>query len=94
VVEDDEEEVEIMEDSEPGREVLIEEMTPAEIREVRDMTPGEYVGRLVLINEIEEDVEVWEDERAFRRDRLPEDVNPVPSYPEPPEYIPPPMYDE
>jgi len=73
VVEDDEDEVEIVEDSEPGREVLIEEMTPAEI---------------------EADEEVWEDERAFRRDRLTEDINPVPGYPEPPEYVPPPVYDE
>jgi len=95
VVEDDEEEVEVVEDSEPGREVLIEEMTPAAIQEVREMTPGEYRGRLVLIDEIEaEEGEVWEDERAFRRDRLTEDINPVPGYPEPPEYIPPPMYDE
>jgi len=94
VVEDDEDEVEIVEDSEPGREVLIEEMTPAAIQEVREMTPGEYRGRLVLIDEIEEDGEVWEDERMFRRDRLTEDINPVPRYPEPPEYIPPPVYDE
>ena len=90
VVEDDEDEVEIVEDSEPGREVLIEEMTPAEIRGVREMMPGEYGRRLVLIDEIEVDEEVWEDERAFRRDRLTEDINPVPGYPEPPEYIPPP----
>jgi len=95
VVEDDEDEVEIVEDSEPGREVLIEEMTPAEIREVREMTPRQYAGRLVLIDEIEaEEGEVWEDERMFRRDRLTEDINPVPGYPEPPEYIPPPVYDE
>jgi len=94
VVEDDEDEVEIVEDSELGREVLIEEMTLAEIREVREMTLGEYVGRLILVNEIEVDEEVWEDERAFRRDRLTEDINPVPGYPEPPEYIPPPVYDE
>jgi len=86
--------VEIVEDSEPGREVLIEEMTPAAIQEVRGMTPGEYRGRLVLIDEIEEEGEVWEDERAFRRDRLTEDINLVPGYPEPLEYIPPPMYDE
>jgi len=38
VVEDDEDEVEVVEDSELGREVLIKEMTPAEIREVREMT--------------------------------------------------------
>jgi len=82
-------EIEVVEDSEPGREVLIEEMTPAVIREVRDMTPGEYAGRLVLVDE-----EDWEDERAFGRNRLTEDVNPVPSYPEPPEYVPPPVYDE
>jgi len=94
VVEDDEEEAEIVEDSEPGREVLIEEMTPAEIREVREMTPGEYAGRLIPIDEIEADEEVWEDERAFRRDRLTEDINPVPGYPKPPEYVPPPVYDE
>jgi len=94
VVEDDEDEVEVVEDSEPGREVLIEEMTPAEIREVREMTPGEYVRRLIPIDEIEADEEIWEDERAFRRDRLTEDINPVPGYPEPPEYVPPPVYDE
>jgi len=95
VVEDDEDEVEIVEDSEPGREVFIEEMTPAEIQEVREMTPRQYAGRLVLIDEIEaEEGEVWEDERMFRRDRLTEDINPVPEYPEPPEYIPPPIYDE
>ena len=94
VVEDDEDEVEIVEDSEPGRDVLIEEMTPAEIRGVREMTPGEYARRLIPIDEIKADEEVWEDERAFRRDRLTEDINPVPSYPEPPEYIPPPVYDE
>jgi len=94
VVEDDEDEVEIVEDSEPGRDVLIEEMTPAEIRGVREMTPGEYARRLIPIDEIKADEEVWEDERAFRRDRLTEDINPVPSYPEPPEYIPPPVYDK
>jgi len=94
VVEDDEDEVEIVEDSEPGQEVLIEEMTPAKIREVREMTPGEYVGRLIPIDEIEEVGEIWEDERAFRRDRLTEDINLVPGYPEPPEYLPPPVYDE
>jgi len=94
VVEDDEDEVEVVEDSEPGREVLIEEMTPAEIREVREMTPGEYARRLIPINKIEVDEEIWEDERAFRRDRLTEDINPVPGYPEPPEYVPPPVYDK
>jgi len=95
VVEDDEDEVEIVEDSEPGQEVLIEEMTPAEIREVREMMPRQYAGRLVLIDEIEaEEGDIWEDERMFRRDRLTEDINPVPGYPEPPEYIPPPVYDE
>ena len=52
------------------------------------MTPGEYAGRLIPVEE------VWEDERNFREDRLTEDINPVPSYPEPPEYIPPPVYDE
>jgi len=57
------------------------------IREVREMTSGEYAGRLIPVEE------VWEDERNFRRDRLTEDVNPVPEYPEPPEYIPPPVYD-
>jgi len=57
-------------------------------------TPGEYARRLIPIDEIEADEEVWEDERAFRRDRLTEDINPVPGYPEPPEYIPPPVYDE
>ena len=51
-------------------------------------------GRLIPIEEIEADEDVWEDERNFRRDRLTEDINPVPSYPEPPEYIPPPVYDE
>jgi len=77
VVEDDEDEVEIVEDSEPGREVLIEEMTPVEIREVREMTPRQYAGCLVLIDEIEvEEGEVWEDERMFRRDR------PSPRHPE------------
>jgi len=81
-------EVEIVEDSEPGREVLIEDMTPEAIQVVREMTPGEFAGRLVPIEE------VWEDERNFRRDRATEDVNPVPEYPEPPEYIPPPVYDE
>jgi len=94
VVGDDEDEVEIVEDSEPGREVLIEEMTLAGIREVREMTPGEYAGRLIPIDEIEADEEIWEDERVFRRDRLTEDINPVPGYPEPPEYVPPPVYDE
>jgi len=94
VVEDNKDRVEIVEDSEPGREVFIEEMTPAAIQEVREMTPGEYRGRLVLIDKIEEDEEVWEDERMFRRDRLTEDINPVPGYPEPPEYIPPPVYDK
>jgi len=91
VVEDDEDEVEIVEDSKLGWEVFIEEMTPAAIQEVREMTPGEYVRRLIPI---EEEGEIWEDERAFRRDRLTEDINPVPGYPEPLEYIPPPVYDE
>jgi len=81
-------EVEEVEDSEPGREVLIEDMTPEAIQEVREMTPGEFAGRLIPVEE------VWEDERNFREDRLTEDINPVPSYPEPPEYIPPPVYDE
>jgi len=81
-------EVEVVEDSKPGREVLIEDMTPEAIQEVREMTPGEYAGRLIPVEE------VWEDERNFREDRLTEDINPVPSYPEPPEYIPPPVYDE
>ena len=91
MVEDDEDEVEVVEDSELEREVLIEEMTPIEIREVRDMTLGEYGRCLVPIEEVDE---IWEDERAFRRDRLTEDINPVPGYPEPPEYVPPPVYDE
>ena len=83
-----------MEDSELGWEVLIEEMTLAKIREVREMTPGEYAGHLVPIDEIEADGEIWEDERVFRRDRLTEDINLVPGYPEPPEYVPPPVYNE
>jgi len=86
-------EVEVVEDSEPGREVLIEEMTPAPIGEVRDMTPGEYTGRLIPIEELE-DGGIWEDERNFRRDRATEDRDPVPGYPVPPEYVPPPVYDE
>jgi len=81
-------EVEVVEDSEPGWEVLIEDMTPEVIQEVREMTPGEFVGRLIPVEE------VWEDERNFRRDRATEDINPVPEYPKPPEYIPPPVYDE
>jgi len=85
-------EVEVVEDSEPGREVLIEEMTPAPIGEIRDMTPGEYAGRLIPIEELE-DGGIWEDERDFRQDRATEDRDPVPGYPVPPEYIPPPMYD-
>jgi len=93
VVEDDEEELEIVEDSEAGREVFIEEMTPSVIREVRDMTPGEYAGRLIPIEEME-DGGIWEDERNFRRDRATEDRDLVPRYPEAPEYVPPPMYDE
>ena len=84
------------------------------VREVRELTPGEYAGRqvpfgdghlrmmppveqagrLIPVEEIERDEDLWEDERHFRRDRATEDVNPVPSYPEPPEYIPPPVYDE
>jgi len=92
VVEDEDDKVEIMEDSEIGREVEIHDMTPGEL--VREMTPGEWVGRLVPIEEVEVDEEVWEDKRHFRRDRLTEDVNPVPEYPEPLEYIPPPVYDE
>ena len=88
VVEDDEDKVEVVEDSEVGREVLIEDMTPEAIIGVREMTPGEFVGHLIPIEE------VWEDERNFRRDRATEDTNPVPEYPEPPEYIPPPVYDE
>jgi len=87
-------EVEEVEDSEPGREVLIEDMTPEAIQGIREMTPGEYAGRLIPIEEVEVRGEVWEDERLFREDRLTEDINPVPSYPEPPEYIPPPVYDE
>ena len=87
-------EVEIVEDSEPGREVLIEDMTPEAIQAVREMSPREYVGRLIPIEEVEVREEVWEDERLFREDRLTEDINPVPSYPEPPEYIPPPVYDK
>jgi len=82
-------EVEVVEDSEPGREVLIEDMTPKVIQEVREMTPGEFAGHLIPVEE-----EVWEDERNFRRDRATEDINPVPEYPKPPEYIPPPVYDE
>ena len=85
--------VEIVEDSEPGREVLIEEMTPEVIQEVRELTPGEFAGHLVPIEENEAE-EVWEDERLFREDRLTEDINPVPAYPEPPEYILPPAFDE
>jgi len=87
-------EIEEVEDSEPGREVLIEDMTPEAIQGIREMTPGEYAGRLIPIEEVEVQGEVWEDERLFREDRLTEDINPVPSYPEPPEYIPPPVYDE
>jgi len=93
VVEDDEEELEIMEDSEVGWEVFIEEMTPAAIQEVREMTPGEYAGRLIPIEEME-DGGIWEDERNFRRDRATKDRDPVPGYPAAPEYVPPPMYDE
>ena len=59
VVEDNEDEVEIVEDSEVGREVLIEEMTPAAIAVVRDMMPGEYVRRLIPIEEIKADEEVF-----------------------------------
>jgi len=81
-------EIEVVEDSELGREVLIEEVTPEAIQVIREMTPGEYAGRLIPVEE------VWEDERDFRSDRATEDVNPVPEYPEPPEYIPPPVYDE
>ena len=94
VVEDDEDKVEIVEDGEISREVLIKDMTPAAITVIRDMTPGEYAGRLIPIEEIEVDEEVWEDKRNFRRDRLTEDINPVPEYPKPPEYIPPPVYNE
>ena len=94
MVDDDVEELELVEDSKPGREVLIEEMTPEVIWEVRELTPGEYAGRLIPIEEVERDQDLWEDERHFRRDQTTEDINPVPSYPEPPEYIPPPVYDE
>ena len=92
VVEDDDDEVEIVEDSEISREVEIRDMTPGEL--VREITPVDLAGRLILIEEVVADQEVWEDKRAFRRDWLTEDVNPVPEYPEPPKYVPPPIYDE
>ena len=87
-------EVEIVEDSEVGREVRIEEMTPEAIVEVREMAPVEFVGCLIPIEEVPDDQDIWEDERNFRRDRAIEDRDPVPGYPVPPEYIPPPVYDE
>jgi len=67
-------------------------MTPEEL--VREMTPVEFTGCFIPIEEVEADREIWEDERNFRRDQVTEDVNPVPEYPEPPEYIPPPVYDK
>jgi len=91
VVEDDDE-VEVVEDSEPGREVEIRDMTPKEL--VREMTPAEFTGRLIPIEEVPNDQDIWEDERNFRWDWATEDQDPVPDYLEPPEYIPPPVYDE
>jgi len=89
---DDEEE--IVPDSEDG-DVRIEEGTPEAIVEVRAMSPEEFAGRLVPIEDVEvpQVQEIWEDERNFRRDRAEEDVDPVPGYVDPPEYIPPPVYD-
>jgi len=89
---DDEEE--IVPDSEDG-DVRIEEGTPEAITEVRVMSPDEFAGRLVPIEDVEvpQVQEIWEDERNFRRDRAEEDVDPVPEYVDPPEYVPPPVYD-
>ena len=49
VVEDDDDKVEIVENSKIGQEVRIEEMTPEVIAGLREMTPGEWVGRLIPI---------------------------------------------
>jgi len=89
---DDEEE--IVPDSEDG-DVRIEEGTPEAIAEVRAMSPDEFAGQLVPIEEVEvpQIQELWEDERNFRRDRAEEDVDPVPGYVDPPEYISSPVYD-
>ena len=65
VVEDDDDEVEIVEDSEPGWEVLIEDMTPEVIQGIWEMTPGEFAGRLIPIEEVARDEDLWEDERHF-----------------------------
>jgi len=89
LVEDDE----IVEDSEVGEEIRSEEGTPEVILEVRAMSPDEFAGRLVPIEEVAPIQEIWEDERNFRRDRATEDRDPVPEYIDPPEYLPPPLYD-
>jgi len=53
-------------DSEDG-EVRIEEGTPEAIAEVRAMSPDEFAGRLVPIEDVEvpQVQEIWEDERNF-----------------------------
>jgi len=56
------------------------------------MMPVEQAGQLIPIEEVPGDQEIWEDERNFRRDQATEDVNPVPAYPEPLEYVEPPEY--
>ena len=85
MVEDVDEEVEIISDSE-GEVIHVE---PGHLQE---MLPMEQAGWLVLIEEVLVDREIWEDERHFRRDWATEDINPVPEYPEPPEYVDPPQY--
>jgi len=60
---------------------------------VREMMPAGQVGHLVPIEGVPRDQDIWEDERNFCQDRATEDHNPVPNNPEPPEYIPPPVYD-
>jgi len=83
VVDDDGNVVEVISDSE-GEVIQVE---PGHLRE---MTPA--AGRLVLIEEVLADQEIWEDERHFQRDWVTEDVDPVPEYPELLDYIDPPQY--
>ena len=80
VVDEEGDEVEVIEDSEGEVEVL------------REMTPAEQAGRLVPIEEVPRDQDIWEDERNFCQDRATEDRDLVPNYPKPLKYIPPPVY--
>ena len=84
VVDDDGDEVEVISDSEG-------EVVQVELGHLREMMSMEQVGRLILIEEVPGDQEIWEDERNFRRDWVTEDVNPVLTYPKPLEYVEPPQ---